>query len=47
MRGALARWLFGKMVERQIIGFIWLGGFGADPGSILPPHEVEVLFRGR
>lgn len=43
----LARWLFRRIVGPRIIGFIWLGEFGADPGSILPPNEVEVIFRGK
>lgn len=47
MTSKLAGWLFRKAVEKHIIGFIWLGDFGAAPGSILPPHEVEVIFRGK
>lgn len=42
----LARWLFRRIVEPRVIGVIWLGEFNAEPGSIMPPHEVEVLLRG-
>src|SRR5690606_42074849 len=47
MGARLAAWLFGKMSEKHVIGFIWLGEFPACPGEILAPHEVEVVFRGK
>ncbi len=47
MTSKLAGWLFRKLVEKHIIGIIWLGRDSLVPGSIMPPHEVEVLFRGR
>lgn len=42
----LARWAFRRIVAPRIIGFIWTG-FWASPGEILPPHDIEVIFRGK
>lgn len=47
MTSKLARWLFRKMVEKHIIGIIWLGEDSLVPGEIIHPRNAEVLFRGR
>lgn len=41
----LARWAFRRIVAPRIIGFIVYADQSVYPGEILPPLDVEVVFR--